>query len=296
MQLSSSVTGGARALLSGAFGGRSLRQIILMSSLALLLPVGFVVSESPAAIAADNKTTVSADSDTNSGDTELGRRRRRFKKALGVGEPDAGQPGGPGGRQGGFGPPGGIEGPGGPGEEPGFVPPGGPPGGPGEPGARRGMGRMGGGRMGGGMGMGGMGRTPLDLSQLNLTEEQKTKIKSMRAEVQAKAKQCQQNLKARKQELRDLFFDPVASEKQIRAKHAEVRQAQEQAETLMVDDFIAIRQVLTAEQKKQLPMLKPGMRARGGRDGGGPLPGPGGQGAFGRGPDSAQNPERMAPR
>lgn len=291
MQLSSSVTGGARAFLSGALGGRYWRQIILLSSLSLLLPVGFVLSESPAALAADNKTTVSASSDTV-GDTGVGRRRRRFKQAFGGGDgSDAGQPGGPGVRPGTFTPP---DGPGAPGADPGFGPPGGVPVGPGGPGARRGMGRMAAGRMGGGMGMAGMGRTPLDLSQLNLTEEQKTKIKSMRAEVQAKAKQCQQNLRARKQELRDLFFDPVASEKQIRAKHAEVRQAQEQAETLMVDDFIAIRQVLTAEQKKQLPMLKPGMRARGGRDGG--VPGPGSEVGPARGPESAQNPDRMAPR
>lgn len=303
MQLSSSVTGGARALLSGAFGDRSLRQIILLSSILLLLPVGFIVKESPAAFADDNKTTVSADSDTSGTGTELGLRRKRFKRALGVDSPDPGQSGGPNGRHAGkpvdLAPPGGPESMGGPGEAHGFAPPGGAgaTGGPYGPGARRGMGRMGGGRIGGGlmgsgMGMGGLGRTPLDLSQLNLTEEQKTKIKSMRAEVQGKAKQCQQNLKARKQELRDLFFDPVASEKQIRSKHAEVRQAQEQAETLMVDDFIAIREVLTAEQKKQLPMLKPGMRARGGPDGARP----GGPGGPGRGPESAQNPERMPPR
>ena len=52
---------------------------------------------------------------TSGSGTELGSRRRRFKKALGVGEPDAGQSGGPAGRPGGFGPPGGPEGPGGPG-------------------------------------------------------------------------------------------------------------------------------------------------------------------------------------
>ena len=122
-----------------------------------------------------------------------------------------------------------------------------------------------------GMGMGGMGRNPLNLASLNLTEEQKNKIKTMRTQSQAKAKELQQSLKSKRMEMRDMLFDPSVSIKQIKAKHAELRQTQDQVESLMIDDFLSIRSVLTPEQMKKLPSLKPGAQ------GGGPPMGAGGQ-------------------
>ncbi len=147
---------------------------------------------------------------------------------------------------------------------------------------RRGMGGMG---MGGGMGI---GRNPLNLTALNLTEDQKNKIKTMRTQAQTKAKDLQNSLRTKRMEMRDMLFDPDASVKQIKAKHEEVRKIQEQVEGLMIDDFLSIRSVLTPEQKKKLPSLKPG--GPGGPGGpagpGGPMdenggpPGPGGKRAF----------------
>lgn len=133
-----------------------------------------------------------------------------------------------------------------------------------------------------GMGMGGMGRNPLNLSALDLSEEQKSKIKTLRTQAQTKAKDLQNSLRAKRMEMRDMLFDPDASVKQIKAKHEEVRKIQEQVEGLMIDDFLSIRSVLTPEQKKKLPSLKPG--GPGGPGGpidenGGP-PGPGGKRAF----------------
>lgn len=104
------------------------------------------------------------------------------------------------------------------------------------------------------------GRSPLNLTELNLSEEQKNKIKTMRSQTQAKAKELQKDIKAKRAEMRDLLFEPGSTDDQIRAKHSELRKIQGEAESLMIDDFIAIRSVLTAEQKKKLPSIKPGMR------------------------------------
>lgn len=138
--------------------------------------------------------------------------------------------------------------------------PGGPPPGPPPPGGPHGRPRMGG-RL---PGLGGIGRGALDFSALNLSEDQKTRIKNLRSEVQGKAREAHSNLRARRAEMRDLFFSPDATDKQIREKHAEVRAAQDKAESMMVEDFIAIRQVLTPEQRKQLADNRP-ERFRGAR-------------------------------
>ncbi len=129
------------------------------------------------------------------------------------------------------------------------------------------------GRRGGGMGRmssfsGSMGRGgALNLSELNLTEEQKTRIKTMRTQTQLKAKELQKDLKTRRAEMRDLLFEPNSTAEQIKAKHSELKQTQEQVENLMINDFIAIRSVLTAEQKKRLPLIKPGARPQPGPEG-----------------------------
>lgn len=123
-------------------------------------------------------------------------------------------------------------------------------------------GMQGGGLSGGigGKGLGMPGRTPLNLTELNLSEEQKNKIKMMRSQTHAKAKELQKDIKAKRAEMRDLLFEPGSTDEQIRAKHSELRKIQGEAESLMIDDFIAIRSVLTAEQKRKLPSIKPGMR------------------------------------
>lgn len=143
-------------------------------------------------------------------------------------------------------------------------------------------------------GMGGMGGKPLDFSQLGLTDEQKSKIKAMRAKTQGKAKDLQQTIRDKRLEMRDLLFDPNATEPQIRAKKSELRQIQDQAENLMIDDFLGIRAVLTAEQKQKLPSLKPefgppGKFGHGQFPPGGPPGAPPG-GPAGAGPDCMPGP------
>lgn len=142
-------------------------------------------------------------------------------------------------------------------------------------------------------GMGGMGK-PLDFSQLGLTDDQKAKIKAMRSKTQGKAKDLQQSIRDKRLEMRDLLFDPDATEQQIRAKKNELRQMQDQAETLMIDDFLGIRSVLTAEQKQKLPSIKPDFGPPGGKFGRGPFPPGGPQGGPPGGP-GGMGPGNMGP-
>lgn len=211
---------------------KSLSRLLLLSSFSLALVASTLPLSAPLLLQ-PALAQPQADGDADSGKT--GSRRKRFSKALGSEEDTASSDGGntpspnPNPRE-----------------------------------KFRGMGRRG---MGMGMGMAGMGRNPLNLAALNLTEEQKNKIKTSRTQSQAKAKELQGSLRTKRMEMRDMLFDPDASVKQIKAKHEEVRKIQEQVEGLMIDDFLSIRSVLTAEQKKKLPSLKPGA--------GGPPNGPG---------------------
>lgn len=93
---------------------------------------------------------------------------------------------------------------------------------------------------------------PLDLSELNLTEEQKSKILAHRQKTKGKAKEVLQTLKEKRIELKEMMFDPEISATQIRAKRSEMRKLQDEAESIKLDDFLAIRTVLTAEQLKRL--------------------------------------------
>lgn len=167
--------------------------------------------------------------------------------APGTGGPNGGPGGGPGwppqdgGPNGGPGFGGSFGGPGGPGAPgSGFNPGGGPGGFSRGPGGRR-------------HGMG-----PLDLSSLNLTEEQKSRIKAQRAKSAPRAKELMAAIRTKKTEMRDLMFDPAATGKQILDKRQELKTLQDESETLMLNDFIAMRGVLTTEQLKHLPELKPG--------------------------------------
>jgi Spy/CpxP family protein refolding chaperone len=107
---------------------------------------------------------------------------------------------------------------------------------------------------------GGMNRSPLDLSQLNLTDEQKTRITEQRSKAKGQAKELQAAIKVKRLEMRDMMFDPAYSPEQIRAKRAELRKVQEQAEMLMLNDFLSMRSVLTADQLRR---LRPNAAGRG---------------------------------
>jgi Spy/CpxP family protein refolding chaperone len=122
-------------------------------------------------------------------------------------------------------------------------------------------------QFGGGGRMPGMG--PLDLSVLNLSEEQKTKIRTLRESSASRGKELMQNLKQSRLQMRDMMFDPEVSEKTLRSRHAQLKKQEEELGSLMIDDFLSIRSVLTPEQMKHLPELKPQGRGPNAARGGG---------------------------
>lgn len=98
---------------------------------------------------------------------------------------------------------------------------------------------------------------PLNLAPLNLTDAQKTKIQQLRNQTSVKAREIRQKLVTTRQEMKDLMFDPSASDDAIRSKRKDVRKMQDQSDEVMIEDFLAIRAVLTPEQRKRLPEIKP---------------------------------------
>jgi Spy/CpxP family protein refolding chaperone len=122
----------------------------------------------------------------------------------------------------------------------------------------------------------GHGPGPLDLTPLNLTPEQKQKIQEIRKQTGIKTRNLRKLLKEKRGAMRDAMFDPDVTEAQLRERHKEVTKLHQRTEQAMFDDFLSIRALLTAEQKKHLPEVKPPFRegpgAVGMRQGPGKLP------------------------
>jgi Spy/CpxP family protein refolding chaperone len=151
---------------------------------------------------------------------------------------------------------------------------------------------MGGGGFGAGMGKGNgrfhAGGHRLDLTPLNLTEQQKSRIQSLHEQARGQAKEIRKRLALKQLKLRDLLFSPDATDAQILAARRDMRELQDKMDELNVKDMLAIRGVLTPEQKAKLPIIMPGRRETAGGPGGMPggpggmpggpggMPGPGG--------------------
>ena len=104
------------------------------------------------------------------------------------------------------------------------------------------------------------GPGPLNLTPLNLTPEQKQKIQDIRKRTGTKARDLRKTLKEKRIKMRDAMFDPDVSEAKLREQHKEVSKLQQKAEEAMFEDFLSIRGLLTPEQKKHLPEVKPPFR------------------------------------
>ncbi len=101
------------------------------------------------------------------------------------------------------------------------------------------------------------GKRPLDLTSLGLTPEQKQRIQGMREQLGPKTRELRKTLNAKRMELRDMMFEASAGDDQVRAKRKEVRQLQDKVEEMQINDFLAIRSVLTPDQRQKLTDLKP---------------------------------------
>ncbi|MBX9689733.1 MAG: Spy/CpxP family protein refolding chaperone [Candidatus Obscuribacterales bacterium] len=122
------------------------------------------------------------------------------------------------------------------------------------------------------------GSHSLDLTPLGLSDEQKDKIKAMREQSRDKIKDLRKNFMERQNEMRSLMFNPEASESQIRAAHLQVRKLQNQMDETNMNDLLAIRSMLSPEQRKRLPDCMPGRGAAGANGEARPMPPSGGSG------------------
>jgi Spy/CpxP family protein refolding chaperone len=100
------------------------------------------------------------------------------------------------------------------------------------------------------------GRGPLDFTPLGLTDDQKQKIAQMRTDNGTKMRDLMKKRHELSGQMRDTMFGADVTEAQIKAKRDEVRQVQEKLEDLRLNDFLAIRAILTPEQKQKLKDVK----------------------------------------
>jgi Spy/CpxP family protein refolding chaperone len=99
----------------------------------------------------------------------------------------------------------------------------------------------------------------MDFSLLNLTDEQKEKIEQIRTENRPKMRDVHRRLGESFKQMSDLMFDGTSTEAQIRKKGDEVRLIHKEVDDLQLNDFLAIRAILTPEQRTKLKDVKTAM-------------------------------------
>ncbi len=108
-----------------------------------------------------------------------------------------------------------------------------------------------------GRGMGG------NLDALNLTPEQRQQLQAVRQQYQSRIEQTRNQLRTAKEELRQMMSG-TASEEQIRAKHQQVRELENQLASLRFESMLAMRSILTPQQRQslatQMQQRRPGNR------------------------------------
>lgn len=162
--------------------------------------------------------------------------------------------------------------------------------------ARGGMGPGMGSGMGGGMGQGmGCGMGPMmlhGLDQLNLSAEQWNKVQALKNAQMKAVAPLQNQIFAKRNEMRLLWAETNPDGAQILAKQKELGELQNQMREKATQLMLDVRKVLTPEQLTKFTVLGAGMGGRHGFcpfQGGGPGPGPG-PGGPGVGPGPGPGP------
>jgi hypothetical protein len=89
------------------------------------------------------------------------------------------------------------------------------------------------------------------LRQLNLTDSQLLEIRSLRQKHQQELQPLHQKLRQQKQELQTMLSSN-ATPVQLRAKYQEIGNLRQQISRLQFEQTLAIREVLTPEQRTRL--------------------------------------------
>jgi Spy/CpxP family protein refolding chaperone len=114
-----------------------------------------------------------------------------------------------------------------------------------------------------GMGMGygpghGYGQGP-GVTAPNLSAEQAAKLQKIRSDRFAEAAMVRTEMVTKRMELQALFREPVLDQAKITAKQKEMTALQAQMQEKALAARIAMAEVLTPEQRAQLPAVGPGM-------------------------------------
>jgi Spy/CpxP family protein refolding chaperone len=105
-----------------------------------------------------------------------------------------------------------------------------------------------------------MRQPTLDLTPLGLTAEQKQKFQDNRRETLKKMGDLHKALKTKRDDLNNALFDPDSSETTLRDKRDEVNALRQQIDDLRFEELITLRSLLTADQRKHLPEIKPQLK------------------------------------
>ncbi|MDG2991384.1 Spy/CpxP family protein refolding chaperone [Candidatus Synechococcus calcipolaris G9] len=89
------------------------------------------------------------------------------------------------------------------------------------------------------------------LSNLNLTPEQTQQMQAVRQQYQGQMEQTHNQLQTARNQMKELM-NSGASESQIQAKFREVQELQNRMANLRFESMMAVRSILTPEQRQQL--------------------------------------------
>ncbi|WP_448532643.1 Spy/CpxP family protein refolding chaperone [Parathermosynechococcus lividus] len=102
-----------------------------------------------------------------------------------------------------------------------------------------------------------------NFENLNLTPEQRQQLQAVRQQYQSRMEQTRNQLRTAKEELRQMMSG-TASDDQIRAKHQQVRELENQMASLRFESMLAMRSILTPQQRQalatQMQQRRPGNR------------------------------------
>ena len=91
--------------------------------------------------------------------------------------------------------------------------------------------------------------------QLNLSAEQKQKMQGVRDRYKEQVSQRMQAFRQARQELETMMSSPTANVSQMRDKHRQIMGLRQQLEEVQFESTLAMREVLTPEQRNQLSQM-----------------------------------------
>lgn len=98
--------------------------------------------------------------------------------------------------------------------------------------------------------------------ELNLTEDQKSQIKSKRESLKGQIKPLREQMRTEQEKLMDLMFNANSSKSEILAQHNKVSSLRNNMAKIRLEQIISLKEVLTPEQKSKLQTLAQEKKAK----------------------------------